>query len=442
VQRRGGGSSLARRLRYYEKKRGNRRTGSETLGSAGEALFFAILLLLGCGGLVALLVFLVVPEWRVNHEFVETTCRVEQKRLGQTDAEDGTLYRPELKIEYQVQGVTYHSPWTYDIGHAYSSGREDKEAILAGFTSGKQYTCWYDPADPYVVVLVRGYSWWIWLVFLIPVSFILIGGGGVLYSALHWGKSAERCAAMARRAPSRDVFDAGGRSAPALVNVPDDSDITNSPGTRLRFRLPIGSSPGWVLFGVLVACLLWNGIVFVFALHAVRGHLQGKPDWLLTLFTTPFVLVGIGLIVVFIRQLLLTTGVGPTLLEISAHPLHPGGQCRLFVSQSGRLKMNSLEVLLICEEAATYRQGTDTRTETREVCRQEVFRREGFEVRHGVPFEAECEFAVPAGAMHSFKAEHNEVNWKLVVEGHVAGWPDYKRAFPVVIHPPNGRTEG
>jgi hypothetical protein len=129
-------------------------------------------------------------------------------------------------------------------------------------------------------------------------------------------------------------------------------------------------------------------------------------------------------------------------VEISDHPLRPGEECRLFVSQAGRLKMNSLEVLLVCEEAATYRQGTDTRTETREVCRQEVFRREGFEVRHGMPFEAECELVVPAGAMHSFKADHNEVNWRLVVRGNAAGWPDYKRAFPVIIHPPNGRTAG
>jgi hypothetical protein len=344
---------LALKLRYFEKKRGNRRTGSKTVGSAGEAIFFAILLLLGCGGMVALVVFLVAPEWRVNREFI----------------------------------------------------------------------------------------WWTWLVLIIPVSFVIIGGGGVLYSVLHWGKSAERRAAMARRAQQRDLLGTNGPSRRKFPNVPDDSDIVNSPGTRLRFRLPIGTSPGWALFGVLLACVLCNGIVSVFATSAVRGHLVGEPDWLLTLFTVPFVLAGIGLIVFFIRQLLLTTGIGPTLVEISDHPLHPGQQCRLIVSQSGRLKVNSLEVLLVCEEAATYRQGTDTRTETREVYRRELLRHEDFKVRHGLPFEAECELAVPPAAMHSFKADHNEVNWKLVVRGDAAGWPDYRRAFPVIIHPANGRTD-
>ena len=432
---------MARKLRYYEKKRGSRRTGSKTLASAGEALFFAILLLSGCGGLVAAVVFLVVPEWRVNHEFIETTCRIEDKRVGQIESEDGTLYRPELKIEYQVDGQPYHSAWIYDVRNAYSTGREEKAATLERFIKGKEYVCWYDPADPYVVVLVRGYHWWIWLVFAVPLSFIVIGGGGVLYSVLHWGKSAERRAAMARRAQRRDLFKGNGRFRRRFPNIPEDSDITNSPGTKLRFRLPIRSSPGWALFGVLVACLFWNGIVSVFALGALRAHLDGQPDWLLTLFLIPFVLGGIGLIALLIRQLLLATGIGPTLVEISDHPLHPLDQCRLFVSQSGRLRVNSLAVLLVCEEATTYRQGTDTRTETREVYRREIFRREGFEVRHGLPFETECELAVPAGAMHSFKADHNEVNWKLVVKGDAAGWPGYERTFPLVIHPSNGRTE-
>ena len=82
---------------------------------------------------------------------------------------------------------------------------------------------------------------------------------------------------------------------------------------------------------------------------------------------------------------------------------------------------------------------TDTRTETRDVCRREVYRREGFEVHRGLPFEAECELVVPENAMHSFKADHNEIRWKLVVAGDVAGWPDYQREFPVIVCPKKAR---
>ena len=169
--------------------------------------------------------------------------------------------------------------------------------------------------------------------------------------------------------------------------------------------------------------------------------LAGRPDWFLTLFIIPFVLIGLGAIVVFIRQLLVATGIGPTLMEISDHPFQPGGQYRLFLSQSGRLTINAMRVSLVCEEAATYRQGTNTRTETQEVYRQELFCREGFRIESGLPFETEFELNVPEGAMHSFKADHNEINWTLAVEGDVANWPNYKRSFPVIVRPANGSAD-
>lgn len=431
---------MARNFRYYEKKRGNRRTGSSKLGSAGEAIFFTVFLLLGCGGLVAVFAFLLIPQWRVNHAFVEHTCTVLDKRLAEREGESGSLYRPEIQIEYRI-GDVEHVAWAYDFHGAYSSGRDRKQAILNRFVVGEEYLCWYDPADPEVVVLRRGTSWWIWLILIVPVSFIAIGGGGVIYAVLHWGKSAERQAAMAGRTQPLDLFDRSGPARREFPNIPDGANIIDSPGTTLKFRLPIGASPGWRLFGLLLACLLWNGFVSVFVVFVAGGHLDGDPDWFPTLLLIPFVAVGIVLIVLMIRQLLVTTGIGPTLVEISDHPLHPGTRCRLFVSQSGRLTVNSLEVSLVCEEEATYRQGTDTRTETRKVYQQEVFLREGFEVRHALPFQADCELEVPAGAMHSFKSDHNEINWKVVVKGDIAGWPDYHRSFPVIVQPANGSTD-
>ena len=97
-----------------------------------------------------------------------------------------------------------------------------------------------------------------------------------------------------------------------------------------------------------------------------------------------------------------------------------------------------MRVSLVCEETATYRQGTNSRTETQEVYRHELFCRQRFEIERGLPFETELEFSVPEGAMHSFKADHNEINWVLAVEGDLAGWPNYKRSFPVIVRPANG----
>ena len=60
----------------YGKKRGHRRTGSSAWGSLGEAAVFAFFLALGTVFLVLLLKMPVLPEWRANHEFVETTGAV------------------------------------------------------------------------------------------------------------------------------------------------------------------------------------------------------------------------------------------------------------------------------------------------------------------------------------------------------------------------------
>ncbi|MCX5647457.1 MAG: hypothetical protein NTZ17_22670, partial [Phycisphaerae bacterium] len=119
---------------------------------------------------------------------MQNTCKVLAKRIAETPGTDGTLYRPEFMIEYDVDDVTYgKGEWHYDIHKTYSSGRENAQAVLDQFglyAKAKQnvYPCWYDPANPREVVLARGYRWWIWLVFTVPASFVVIGAGGLIYT--------------------------------------------------------------------------------------------------------------------------------------------------------------------------------------------------------------------------------------------------------------------
>ncbi len=436
---------MARSFRLYEKKRGNRRTGSSKLGSAGEAVFFAALVLLGCGGLAVLFAAWVVPEWRANHQFARGVCTVLRTQVGEKQGDDGTLYRPEVQIEYEIDGVTYRVS-TYDIhtvrGGGYGTERDDAEAMRRRFNEGDEYVVYYDPSDPYVAVVIWGSSWRVWLSMIVPVSLVLIGGGGLVYTLATWGKSAERRAAIVKHAARLDLFSGNGASKPDFPYVPVATNITDSPGTKLAFRLPVVGSPVWALSAWLVACLLWNGLVSVFVVIVIGSFVEGSPDWLLAIFTLPFVLIGIGLIAFFLRQLLVTTGVGPTLVEISDQPLQPGRRYRLFLSQTGRLKLRRLELLLVCDEGATFRHGTDARTETRRVWEQPLLRRDDVEVAGGVPFQTECELAVPVGAMHSFKSGHNEVTWRILVKGSPARWPDFERSFPVIIYPRvNGKND-
>jgi hypothetical protein len=184
-----------------------------------------------------------------------------------------------------------------------------------------------------------------------------------------------------------------------------------------------------------MACIAWNGAVSVFVVMAFHSFWAGAPDWLMTLFIAPFLVVGVALIIVFVRLLRQTASIGPTLVEISDHPLLPGGSYRLFLSQSGNLTLKSIEVSLTCEEEAIFRQGTNARTENREVFRQSLYSNAGAIIRPGEPLEAECNVTIPPGAMHSFRANHNQVQWKLIVRGDIVGWNAFQRSFPVVVRP-------
>jgi hypothetical protein len=184
------------------------------------------------------------------------------------------------------------------------------------------------------VVLVRGYSAWLYVSLLIPLSFIVIGGGRMIFALVHWNASEERRSVLQQRAAQRDLFEvpAGERDFPT---VPTDANLTNSPGTTLAYRLPVSTTPGWKLIATAAACIAWNAIVVFFAVLVVRSFASGQPDWILIGSLLPFLVGGIWLAIYLSRQIMTAAGVGPTRLEISAHPLIPGRPYEIFLRRWG-----------------------------------------------------------------------------------------------------------
>jgi hypothetical protein len=128
--------------------------------------------------LVAIVVYL-RPEYRVNNEFAVTTCTILNKQLMMVQDRNGTVYRPEFHIRYWVDNKPYEAH-TYNITGESTSGRADKEQILSRFEVGQSYPCWYDPHHPQTVVLVRGYSFFGFMMVAFGVLLILIGGVGMM----------------------------------------------------------------------------------------------------------------------------------------------------------------------------------------------------------------------------------------------------------------------
>ena len=185
------------------------------------------------------------------------------------------------------------------------------------------------------------------------------------------------------------------------------------------------------LAGSLFIALFWNGIVSVFVWQAWKSWERGQPDWFLTIFLVPFVLVGLGAFVFVGHFALALANPRPRLTVDAAAPCL-GDRLGIDWQFSGRAsRIRRLRIVLEACEEATYRRGTDTHTD-REVFASHVLvdTANDWEIPHG-----SGALVIPDDTMHSFEAPANKIVWELKVSGEIARWPDVDESFPVTVHP-------
>jgi hypothetical protein len=122
--------------------------------------------------------------------------------------------------------------------------------------------------------------------------------------------------------------------------------------------------------------------------------------------------------------------------------LLPGQDLECFVRLIGQTELNSVTVRLVCEERATFQQGTDTRTEKRKVLEERLAEQSLTQLIPLEPLELRGRLRIPVSAMHSFKSAHNEIAWFIQVNCDIPRWPDSETRYPLVVAPSWGRTEG
>jgi hypothetical protein len=285
-----------------------------------------------------------------------------------------------------------------------------------------------------------------WVLVVLCIVAIATGVASLVYRLMRFGTSNEYRSVLASRAgkieqgaieligPSQSERVSAGDDLSRLPSVPRGQSLTDSPGERLAYRLA-AENPSSSIAGPATLSLLWNSVWFVLLAVAVSGFWHSRPRWILTLLLVPFAMIGYWAFKYFLAQLRQTAGVGPTIVEISQHPLYPGETYQLVVQQMGRMKLKRLSVQLSCEEETFYRQGTDVRVEKHESFVQVLCRERDVSVdpRHG--WEQQLELALPADVMHSFVGTHNAIRWKIVVSGESRPWPSFCRSFPVVVYP-------
>ena len=292
---------------------------------------------------------------------------------------------------------------------------------------------------PSVMFLEPPVGFQFWLMVLISTSFLLIGGGGLVFAALQTGTSTERRAVLTKRAADLELGNEDLPPPDDNPGVPDHAHLTDSPGVKLRYRLPVISNQVFTFLAAATFCLVYNAILVVLLVVLIRAWLVGNPQILLAALALCFMAIGSWSIAFFLKQLRMRGGIGPTTVEISDHPLHPGDSYDVYLSQSGRLHLQRLEMLLVCEEEATFRQGTDVRTDRRVVFQQSVCACGDCQILRDQPYEDRGRLQIPSRTMHSFQGQHNVIQWKLVVRGQGVTWRTFERGFPIVISPPVGK---
>jgi len=339
-----------------------------------------------------------------SKDWVEISCVIDSSEVESHSSSDGTTYSVEISFHYTVGSQTYQSD-TYNFSNASSSGRGGKAEVVARYPVGTEHSCWVNPEDPTEAVLSREIPGIVYFiipfssVFMVIGAFALVGTAGLLPEK--WSLT---------------------------FNSRHKRVATEAAGTQ---QLKSSSSGIGKVIAITFAACFWNGIVSVFLLQLIKSHQSGRPDWFLTIFLIPFVLIGIGLIFGIFHSLL---ALANPKLELTLSESSPalGDKVQLEWSATKPLtKVRNLKISLQGEEAATYRRGTNSVTD------KSIFHRDLL-LELDQPANQQrgtLELTIPIDSMHSFDSSNNKISWQICVDGEIPRFPDIKNTYPITVRP-------
>lgn len=410
----------------------------------------------------------VAPQWRLLEEFKSVRCVVQDAKIEQSQT--NSLYRPLIYIKFTIPAANpdnasrSSSPkeyfvWTYDFNtifnpdSSYSYSESEAKKLKNAFIVSRGYTCWYDPHDPQKVVLFCCWTWTNILLLVVPASLFLLGLSSLIHLiyVYRFGRIIEKKAATQSAGSNNsesgtvpETQENAANSDESTVikptpNVPSIQSIIDSPGVKMKYRLPLDKSPVWSLAVILIMCIAWGALCLASVSVAVGGFLDHRPEWNLVIAILPFFLIWLALIFYFLRIAKKSTAIAPTLLEMDEAPLHPGESASALLIQMGAFYIFKLEVNLICEEEAVFTYGTDVRSEKNIVYRANLLSEQNFNITSDERFSKFFDVYIPANAMHSFDSPHNRIVWQLEVYGeveiHEGQTQSFTRRFVLVVVP-------
>lgn len=357
--------------------------------------------------------------------WVETSCTVLASEVDVSRSSDsgGDTYRPLISYEYSIKDQRYTSN-RYNFSTGYSSGYDSKKRVVDSYPPGYKTSCYVNPDDPADVVLNRSFSTdLLWGLFSLP--FLLMGIGGLYFI---WKPKRQA------RSPQSE----GLGSQALLSSRPDYSSVTTDPDYKPTFgtiELKPRATPLGKFIGITLIGLFWNGITGVFVYKVVQDWIHGTAQGCLTIFLIPFVAVGLGLIYGAVHQFLAIFNPRP-ILRITPGHITPGDSVDVEWTFSGTAsRLSKLQIRIKGEEQATYRRGTDIKTDKSVFQEIEITNTtEAFQIKQG-----RARIRIPENTMHSFESAHNKIVWSVLVNGDIPNWPDIEEEFAITVFPQTSR---
>jgi hypothetical protein len=398
-------------------------TTSEKKGNFLLIPFFSIFAIAG----TCILIFLTLPsiqKYVSAKSWIPIECKIVWSEIRTNSDSDGTTYSLDIFYQYEYQGQIYHSN-SYDFFDVSSSGYQAKQNIINRYPENSVRRCFINPHKPWEAVLLKDLNatafFW-----LFPIPFMLIGYIGVIYSIRNLlKKESPSQSASSETIPqssfTRTQKKPHKKTAISSPKVTIDEPITFTPNKKRIFKL----------LGIIAIALFWNGIVSIFLSQAIQSWKYNNPDWILTIFMIPFVCIGIGLIIGIGYQFLQLFNPAPRITVYPGH-LQMGKPFMMQWQVKNPGKMNSLTIHLVGKEKATYRAGTNTRTDTNiftEILLHHSESRD--DIKRG---EATSEIPMD-GVVPSWKASNNEILWELRVIGSISKWPDINDEYKITVLP-------
>lgn len=203
-------------------------------------------------------------------------------------------------------------------------------------------------------------------------------------------------------------------------------------GPRGATLLPLTTSVAAGLVIMIVACVIWNGVV-----SALAFAMLSKPDQAplpAKIFIGVFGFFGLLFIYLVIHRIAQLIVTGGAAVEIASEPLFPGAQTKLHLYTQRALPITEVSVSVRCQQHATYRRGKHSHTDRSTSHERQIYSVKNINTQAMRSF-AEVTLEIPADAFVTLHTGSHGIRWEVVVKINVPGKPDIEDAFTFRVAP-------